>query len=242
MSLTAWKGHLRVSLISIPVRLVSALAGPRQAEPLPLFHSGCGQPLARQYLCPVHGAVALSAAEANPPTQEGQVLSVAGFVRPGEVPTEYRERPFHMLPEDAQAAGPYRVLAQALQSAGRAGLARLPLEGRQRMALVMPRDQGLELVTLREPRELRPTAALYRGLPEAGLDPAELELAGALVDALTISFDAQAPQTPPPSPGAPTVDLLAALEASLETTRGRKKPPVGSVRRRPKTSRRHDRG
>src|SRR5690349_21335629 len=53
---SVWKGHLRFSLVSIPVKAVSARS-PDQRPGLSWLHKDCFQPIRQKKTCPVHGEV-----------------------------------------------------------------------------------------------------------------------------------------------------------------------------------------
>ena len=49
-----WKGHIRVSLVSIPVKLYTAVSSSSRVS-FNQLHKGCHKRLKQQMICPEHG-------------------------------------------------------------------------------------------------------------------------------------------------------------------------------------------
>lgn len=145
----------------------------------------------------------------------------------------------YCLEPGSGGAKPYVLLRKAMEDSGRVALARVTLRTRPTLALIRLSESGALLMeTLFDPDEIRDAASLE--LPEAGEpDEKELRLALTLVDALAGPFEPaevpdtyrqeleallsakvqEAAATPEEAPRGKVVDLMAALEASIERAR-----------------------
>jgi non-homologous end joining protein Ku len=66
------------------------------------------------------------------------------------------DTPYYLYPDGPIAVEGLRVIGAAMAQAGVAGIGRLTLSRRERMAMVEPRGIGLALFTLRAADEVRP--------------------------------------------------------------------------------------
>src|SRR5258705_13774475 len=55
-----WKGHLKISLVTVPVSVHNAPSSGSRISLNQLHGGGCGQRLKQQMVCPTHGEVARS--------------------------------------------------------------------------------------------------------------------------------------------------------------------------------------
>lgn len=168
-------------------------------------------------------------------------IDIEHFVDLSEIDPVFFERSYYLVPEDT-AAKPYALLTKVLADAGRVAVGRFVLRSKQYLVAMRTRDGVLCLSTLRYLDEV--VGAEQLDLPEAATAaPSERELAVAaqLVESLAEPFDpaayhdeyrqkvldlieakAEGKAMETPEPGehqAEVVDLMAALEASLEAAR-----------------------
>ncbi|RMD78945.1 MAG: Ku protein, partial [Gammaproteobacteria bacterium] len=196
-----WKGHLKISLVAVPVRLHEAVHRGRRVE-LHLVHRGCGQRVHYQAVCPRHGPVPreelvrayeyerdryleLDEEElAAIRLETSRVIEVEGFVPAGSVDPLYLDTPYFLAPDGPVAAQPFAVLREAMARAGVQGWGRVVLAGHERGVLLGPRGPGMLLTTLRQAWQVQAEEALWAELEEARVPAAELRLAREVVDAL----------------------------------------------------------
>nr|MBA3324424.1 Ku protein [Paracoccaceae bacterium] len=145
----------------------------------------------------------------------------------------------------AMAEETFVVLREALRKSGKLAIGRLVLTSRERIVTIGARETGMVVCTLRNPAEVRSTAAYFEGIPVGKPDPEMLQLAEALIAQKSTTFDPKAYEDryeaalmamireklkghKPILAAAPersnVVDLMAALKASLSQS----KPPAKS--------------
>ncbi len=186
-----------------------------------------------------------------------KTIDVSAFVDLAEIDPVYFDRTYYLAPP-AKGAGSggeraYALLREAMLRANKVALATFVLREKQYLVAVRPRADVLVVETLLYADEVRNPVTEIDSLP-VGTDgsPRELEMATMLIDSMTTEWDpeqfhdtyrerleelieqkrsgatlAVEPQEPE---GAPVVDLLQALEASLRATRGQAPSSSGASR------------
>jgi len=117
-----------------------------------------------------------------------QTIDIETFVPAGEIPPQFYETPYYLLPTGRGGEKVYALLRETLRTTGRVAIAQVVIRTTQHLALVAPSGRLLMLITMRYPDELRGTAGL--DLPAEGLKGArattkEVDLAKRLVDDMT---------------------------------------------------------
>jgi DNA end-binding protein Ku len=176
--------------------------------------------------------------------RQERTIEILQFVSMTEVDPVYFERAYWLEPQE-RAERPYALLVSAMERTGRAGIGRFVLSTKEHLVLLRPFEGMLTLETLFYPEDIR--IRDQKGIVErvAGVEvkDAELDIAQQLVESLTKPFDpaeypnetrralldflqakaeghepAEVVEAAPQ--GAPVVDLMAALKASLAAAGG----------------------
>ncbi len=162
----------------------------------------------------------------------------------------------HYLGPDAGGEQAYQLLATAMREAGRVAVAQEVRHGKEHLALIRPVAHGLILHTLYHADEVRPFEAITTSR-ERSLRETELRLARRLIDQLSADdfhpeayqdayrrrleavvqqkIEGQAVTILAPTPaGAPIIDVMEALKASLagRSRPGAKRPVTPPNRKR----------
>jgi DNA end-binding protein Ku len=170
--------------------------------------------------------------------ESSHTIDLSRFVPRADVDPIYFNAGYYVYPDGAVAADAYRVISAAMAEAGMAGLGRLTMSRRERMALVEPRGSGLALITLRAADEVR--AADFTRF-DADLDEEAVSIASMIIkrkigafdpstfrdryqDALQELIDAKIKGLPirarPAAPVSTVVNLMDALKRSLAQESG----------------------
>jgi len=203
-----WKGAISFGLVHIPIALYSATSDhaidfdwldKRTLDPVGYkrINKKTGREIPHEQI--VKGIayesgryVVLSDDEitaAYPKTT--QTIEIESFVPADGIPFIYLERPYYVAPI-GKAQKVYALLREALHAAGRVGVARVVIQTRQHLAVLVPSGPGLVLNLLRWGADIRPWNDLplpAEGAEAAGLSERELKMAAQLVDDMSADWD-----------------------------------------------------
>jgi DNA end-binding protein Ku len=193
-------------------------------------------------------------------------IEITDFVALAAVDPIYYENTYWLAPDGDASSRAYRLLLAAMEGAGRVAIGTVVMRNKQYLAAVRPLDGALAMSTMRFADEVRPRGEID-GIPSARTKPApkELRLAAQIVDSLASDWDparyhdtyteqmrdlieakAKGKQvTVEPeeeAEGAKVIDLMAALQASVEATGGRGSKPGKRATKRSGTAPRRRRG
>ena len=114
-----------------------------------------------------------------------QTIEIERFVKAGEIPFSYLERPYYLTPIN-KGAKVYALLRDTLQEAGKVGLATVVIQTKQHLAALMPCGPALVLNLLRWGDEVKPIAALdLSATTSQKISAAEKKMARQLVDEMS---------------------------------------------------------
>ena len=210
-SRTLWKGAIAFGLVHIPVALVPASQetevdfdwlDKRSMDPVGYkrINKRTGREVTKEQI--VKGVeyedgqyVVLSdkeIADAYPRTT--QTIEIESFVPAASIPLVFLDRPYYLAPIN-RGAKVYALLRETLKRSGQVGIARVVIQSRQHLSMLMPAGPGMVLHLLRWSEDLRPWKALPlppEGLKAAGVSEREVKMAEALIEDMRADFDPEA--------------------------------------------------
>jgi DNA end-binding protein Ku len=202
----SWKGHLRMSLVSVPVQMFTATNAASSIS-LNQLHKGCHQRIKMQTVCPEHGRlerteivkgyeyedgryVVIDEADlAKLAAAKSKVIEVNKFVDAAVVDPIYFDSPYYLAPDGPVAEEAFRVIRQALADAGKAALASMVIGSREQSVLISPQSKGMRLVTLRAADEVRAEQPYFEEIKDEPAGKDKVKMAEMLIDNLEGSFD-----------------------------------------------------
>ena len=195
-----WTGYLKLSLVTCPVALTPATSDAEKVR----FHtlnrktgnrvvsryvdSGTGQPVdegseVKGYARDEGSFVLLEDNELESVQLESaRSIDIESFTPVDSVDWIWYETPYYLTPNDKVGEEAYCVIRDAMRSTGMAGVARLVLHRRERAVLLKPRENGIELWTLRYGEEVRSPGDLFAALGESKPDSKLMELVSELIE------------------------------------------------------------
>ncbi|MEX0744046.1 MAG: Ku protein [Phycisphaeraceae bacterium] len=195
-----WRGHLRISLVTVPVRLHTATESSSDIT-LHRLHKDCGLRVRNQLKCPKHGELdrsdivkgyefekdryAIIEDEELDQIRTGtdKVIDVQQFVQADELDKRYYDRPYYLAPDGPVAEQTFRMMREAVKEAGVAAIGRVVISSRERVVAISPQDKGLLMMTLRLANEVRAIEPYYEDIDEQGdLDKQQQKLARQLIE------------------------------------------------------------
>lgn len=224
-----WRGHLKLSLVSIAVELHSATRSQSRID-LHQIHKPSGKRVRYQKTVPGLGPVAnedivkglevdkdryvlIEPEELDALRLESrQTINLVQFVDYCEIDPRYFDRPYYVVPgPGAVAAEGYTVIRDALRDIRRIGLGQMAVRGRDYIVAIKPCGTGLLLETLRYREELRQSDRLFAQIPSTSPDAEMLDLARELIERKSAPFD----------PAAFKSQYVSALREMIEEKRER---------------------
>jgi len=203
---TFWKGFLRLALVAIPVRLVSA----ERSEASPRFHQidrkskqriryvkvaagdrkVANDDIVMGYEVEPGNYVLLEKDELDAVRLETRhTIELTQFVDANDIDPLYFERPYYLLPDGDVAEEGYLVIHNALRSARKAAIGQLTLRGRENLVALYASGAGLVLDTLRYDSEIRDADEVFATLGKQKPRADMLDMAKQLIESRSQPFD-----------------------------------------------------
>jgi DNA end-binding protein Ku len=186
---------------------------------------------------------------------EEKSVEIIDFVKLEEIDPIYFSRSYFMGPgENGNKA--YALLREALQQSGKIGIAEITIRSKQQLAVVRVYENTLVMETIHYPDEVRNVHEVPSVPGNVEINPKELDTAIMLIDQLTTEFQPEKYKddyretvqaliqskinsnegtTSKEAPRTNVVDLMSALQASIERTKG-KSPAAPKAKGEPKTT------
>jgi len=203
---SSWKGYLKLSLVTCPVKLYPATSTNERIR-FNQLHKDTHNRINMKPVDPELGIVERSDLVKGYEYEDKQyiiiddsdleavriesshTINIESFVDEAEVDTIYEDAPYYLAPDGAMAEETFVVLREALRQSGKVAIARLVMSSRERVVTIGARDNGMFLHTLRNPTEVRASAEVFDSIPETKPDPEMLQLAQALIKQKVAKFD-----------------------------------------------------
>ncbi len=207
-SRTSWKGFLKLSLVSVPVKAYTANNTEEEIR-LNQLHGECHARVRYKKVCPEHGELRsediVSGYEHSKDnyvviddeeigklrTKSDRAVHIDGFVDPSSIDACYHAgKTYYLVPDGVAGNRPYALLCQGMREAGRVAIAQVVLSGREQLVLLRPQEGMLVMSVLHYPKRVKAAAPFQEELPKEELSKAELKLTHTLIDASLIEgFD-----------------------------------------------------
>ena len=266
-----WKGYLKVSLVTIPIKVYPATESSATLS-FNQLHGECRSRIQQRRWCPkCEREVSNSELVKGYEFEKGHyvVLSDEDFDKVRPVSTRvieltqfaddkaldpiYIDRAYYLAPDGAIAADAFAVMREGM--AGKAGIGKLALYGREYLVAVRPQDTGMVMYTLHHAAEIRGISSIEElesvprqvkaeelklarqviGMFDKTLDIASYqdqykEELRKVIDAKIAGREVVAPEIEAPPK---VVNLMDALRKSLDSVSAAKKKParVAAIKR-----------
>ena len=206
---TMWKGAITFGLVHIPIALYSATAetdlnfdwlDKRSMDPVGYkrINKKTGKEIDKDDI--VKGIeygdgkyVVLTQEEISAAyPRSTQTIEIESFVDADDVPFVYLERPYYMAPIN-KGQKVYALLREALRESNKVGIAKVVIQTKQHLAVLIPCGPALVLNLLRWGGEIRSWEDLKLppvGAKAAGLKDSELKMARQLIDDMAADWSA----------------------------------------------------
>ena len=199
-----WSGSISFGLVSVPVRMTSAVS--EHKLHFNFVHEPDGSPIGYEKVCkkegkPVDDDEIVKAFEiekgewvymtdedfeAAAVDQGAKTVDIQAFVPYEEIDPVFFERTYYLEPQEG-GEKVYALLARAMEDSGLVGVAKLVMRDRQHLACLRIREGVITLERMHFADEIRPTKGLAPGRTK--LAKQELAMAKQLVEQFSGSFE-----------------------------------------------------
>ena len=259
-----WKGFLKVSLVNIPVKVFPATESAATLS-FNQLHAACQTRIQQKRWCPTcerevpntelakgyefeKGRYVIVSDEdiQKVRVESTRVINLVQFADATEIDPIYVDRAYYLAPDGPIAAEAFAVMRDGM--AGKAGIGKVALYGREYLVAVKPQKKGLVMYTLHHDAEIRSIDQIEElGAVPSKVKPEEMKLAKQviatfdaelnlkdykdeyteglrqIIDAKIAGEEFVAPEMQEPQK---VVDLMEALRRSLDSVSKEKKKPA----------------
>jgi DNA end-binding protein Ku len=200
-----WKGHIRFSLVTIPIRIYNAVDTEETIRFNQLHKEDngavgyekkckkCGKTLTAEEIVkgyqfePEQYVIVSPDDLAKIKLKSTKVIEIEGFIDAGEVHPSLYEAPYLAGPDGVVAAKTYSLLSEALKASGKVGIGKVVLRDREETVMIAPQDGGIILYKLRQPNEVRKMENVPQ-IERKEVSKDELKLSVSLVESMASSL------------------------------------------------------
>jgi len=202
-----WRGHLRLALVSCPVRLTPATTSSSNIR----FHKlnkKTGNRLRQQMIDAETGKVVErdetimgyefekgKYVKVEPEEidalkiESSEIITIERVVALADVDPLFLENPYIVEPDDKSGLDIFATIREALQAKEVVGIGRIVLARREHPVMVQPRGKGFMLTTLHDPDEVRLPEEIFDDIKDVKVDKQNLAMAETLIERMEGEFD-----------------------------------------------------
>ena len=200
-----WKGHIRFSLVTIPVRIYTAIDTAKSIS-FNQINKETNSPIKYEKRDKSTGELVLNEDIVKGYQYEpGQfviidpediekiklkstkIVEIEAFVDAKEVHPTLYDTPYFAGPDGEIAVKAYALLCETLKETGKLGVGKVVIRDRESPVLLAPHGNGLVMYRLRYPEEIRDVANVP-DLSDEEVDETQLNLSRTLVESMSKSF------------------------------------------------------
>lgn len=201
-----WKGHIRFSLVNIPIQIFNAVETGNNISFNQLhekdnsrirYKKVCRQcdeevsskDIVKGYEYEPDQYVVFRSEEFNAlKLKSTRAIDIEAFVDQNEVHPSRYEAVYYVGPNGEVASKTFNLFYKVLEKSGKAGIGRIILRDREDVVMITANKGALVMYKLRFPYEIRDIAKVP-DLKEEEIDEKQLALAESLVDSLSMKFE-----------------------------------------------------
>lgn len=201
-----WKGQLKLSLVSFPVRLHTAVSSSTRVS-LNQLHRDCNQRLRQQMTCPEHGAVDRTDIARGYEYEKGKyvviddsdlehlkletqkTIELLYFTDADALDSLYLNSSYYVAPDGPMGDDAFTVVREAMKKHNKIAVGQVVMQNKEHMVSLRVEGQGFILTTLRYAHEVRAAEPYFTEIAQKEISDAHLQLAEQLIESHTAEFD-----------------------------------------------------
>ena len=170
---TSWKGFIKLSLVSVPVKAYTANNSSEEIH-LNQLHKDCHQRVKYQKVCPEHGELASNEIVSGYEYAKGQYvivdqsevaklrkesdksIQIDGFVKSEDIdPLYFSGKTYYLLPDGPAGGKPYALLHKGMCDAGVHAVAQIIMSGREQLVVLRPVDDMIVMTIMQHKAKVK---------------------------------------------------------------------------------------
>lgn len=199
---SSWKGYLKLSLVSVPVKAYSAVGAHDDEIHFNQLHDQCHSRIRYAKTCPKHGVVPSDEIVSGYEFAKGQYVvlerdelerlrgdseksvSIEAIVPKDAIdPLYLTERSSYLIPDGRVGQKPYSLIENCLRDQNVVAVARLTLNGKDDVVMLRPRGELLVMTVLNASAQVYAADTFAEELGKASVSAAEMKLTKTLFEA-----------------------------------------------------------
>ena len=201
-----WQGHLKLSLVTCPVALYTAvnaggdvhfnLINPKTNNRIRMITTDPDtgpidrSDLVKGYEVEKGKYVLVTDEEIKSVRLEStRTIDIERFVPADEIDRVYWDHPYYLAPDGKLAQEAFAVIRDAMAQSGQIALGRVVLSTRERLLALEPRGRGIVATSLRSEAEVRKPGEIFSQIADAKPDAAMIDIAERIIEQQEGPFD-----------------------------------------------------
>lgn len=203
----AWKGYLKLSLVTCAVELTNVVTHSEKIS-FRVLNRKTGNTVKRIYVDaetgkPIADGDEIKGYEVDDgefvhieedeieavKIESSNMMSLDGFVDKSSIQQIYLDTPYYLAPADKVSEDAFAVIREAMTAKKKAGLARIVLYRRERPVVIEPLGKGMVLTTLRYDSSVRQADTVFDDIKQVKTDKEMIDLAEHIIDKKAAKFD-----------------------------------------------------
>lgn len=200
---SSWKGYLKLSLVSVPVKAYTATGGGTHEIHLNQLHEECHRRIKYQKTCPLHGPVGNDEIVSGYEYAKDQyvvididelkklrpggdrAIEIDTFIPADQIDPSYHSgKTYYLVPEGAVGQKPYRLIRQSLEDEQLHAIGEAVISNRERLVLIRPIEKLLAMTVLQHKADVKTPSAFEDEIAEGETSSQELKLTKQLIAGL----------------------------------------------------------
>jgi DNA end-binding protein Ku len=201
-----WQGHLKLSLVTCPVALYTAveaggdvhfnLINPKTNNRIKMITTDPDtgpidrSDLVKGYEVEKGKYILITDEEIKSVRLEStRTIEIERFVPADEIDRLYWDHPYYLAPDGKLAQEAFAVIREAMARAGQIALGRVVLSTRERLLALEPRGKGIVATSLRTEDEVRRPEAIFAQIADVEPDAGMIQIAEKIIEQQEGPFD-----------------------------------------------------
>lgn len=206
---SSWKGFLKLSLISLPVKAFNATSSESNEIKFNQLHAECNSRIQYKKWCPIHNEIPQSEIVSGYEYSKGQyvivdteeleklrsendkAIKIDTFVPQSAIdPVFYSGKTYYLVPDGPMGEKPYVLLHKGMVDEKRFAIAQVVLNKKEQLVLLRPIDRLIAMTVLNYANEITSTATFNEEVPKLESSKEETNLMRSVIGATTVkNFD-----------------------------------------------------